>query len=58
MSAGSVQPEVHLQISSIFDDIIKRSLERSASYGVDPYQVSAPESTRLSHEELEKRIKK
>lgn len=36
--------------------IIQRSLERSASYGIDPNASGAPESSRLSDEALAKRI--
>lgn len=36
--------------------IIERSLKRSASYGVDPNQLGAPESTRLSPIQLKQRI--
>ena len=38
------------------EDIIRRSLERSARYGVDPHLDGAPESTRLSDEQLRERI--
>ena len=38
------------------EDIIRRSLERSARYGVDPHLDGAPESTRLSDEHLRERI--
>lgn len=38
-------------------EIIRKSLERSAGYGVDPNVGGAPESTRLSPEALRKRIK-
>ena len=37
------------------EDIIRRSLERSARYGVDPHLDGAPESTRLSDEQLRER---
>lgn len=36
---------------------IKRSLERSASYGLDPFLNGAPESTRLSDAALKERIR-
>ena len=38
------------------EEIIERSLRRSAEYGVDPHASSAPESSRLSLDALEKRI--
>ncbi len=38
------------------EEIIRRSLERSARYGVDPHLDGAPESTRLSDEQLRERI--
>ena len=40
------------------NDIIKRSHERSAQYGVDPHQSGAPESVRLTSKQLQKRIEK
>ncbi|WP_228723254.1 sigma-54-dependent Fis family transcriptional regulator [Desulfosediminicola flagellatus] len=36
--------------------IIERSLERSAGYGIDPNQLGAPESSRLTPEQLKHRI--
>lgn len=38
------------------DKIIEASLRRSTGYGIDPHQDGAPESTRLSAEELQERI--
>lgn len=38
------------------DDIIQRSHERSAQYGVDPHQSGAPESARLTSNQIKKRI--
>lgn len=43
---------------SDLDDIIQRSHERSAKYGVDPHQSGAPESVRLTSKQIEKRIEK
>ena len=40
------------------NDIIQRSHERSAQYGVDPHQSGAPESVRLTSKQLQKRIEK
>ncbi len=38
------------------EELIQRSLLRSAEYGVDPHAPGAPESSRLSAEELDKRL--
>lgn len=38
------------------EQIIAASLRRSAQYGIDPHQESAPESTRLTDEQLQQRI--
>ncbi|SDP05361.1 sigma-54-dependent Fis family transcriptional regulator [Desulforhopalus singaporensis] len=38
------------------NQIIKRSQERSAGYGVDPNALGAPESSRLTPDKLEKRV--
>jgi transcriptional regulator with PAS, ATPase and Fis domain len=40
------------------DAIIQRSHERSAKYGVDPHQSGAPESVRLTSNQIQKRIEK
>lgn len=37
-------------------DIIEKSLERSTTYGINPHQDGAPEFTRLSDSQLQKRI--
>ncbi|WP_028583245.1 sigma-54-dependent Fis family transcriptional regulator [Desulfogranum mediterraneum] len=48
--------ETELQTLPDLEAIIRRSLERSARYGVDPHQDGAPESTRISEQEVQVRI--
>jgi sigma-54 dependent transcriptional regulator, acetoin dehydrogenase operon transcriptional activator AcoR len=48
--------ETELQGMPNLKKIIARSHERSASYGVDPNALAAPESSRLNPDELKKRI--
>jgi len=38
------------------NSIIERSHERSAQYGIDPHQLGAPESTRLTNSQVRNRI--
>ncbi len=40
------------------EELIRHSLLRSAAYGVDPHASGAPESSRLSNSEFEKRIQR
>ncbi len=40
------------------NSIIERSHERSAQYGVDPHHSGAPESARLTSNQIKKRIEK
>ena len=48
---------IHPQGHPDLQDIIQRSLKRSADYGIDPHIAGAPESTRISQEQIKERIK-